>query len=250
MSHSRFWLIGAGFALLVFALPIAVMNATASRDPELRIIMSGSNVTALLVTETSRTLITSSNDRGATRSAIGFLARPWEPKVTTLVSPANDRAAIGLWESLRLPSVRQVVIVGIPGSDPIWSVIERECRDRNIDLVYAGTPLETSVDLLNLVMYPSDDNLHAYISVEHHGLSVAIALGSNARQDVVHALISDRPPDTQVAAELLVLPSAALFEQHENVVYVREREVVTLRISEEAVTVSNGRLQMTATPSS
>lgn len=250
MSRSRFWLVGAGFALLMFALPLAIMNATASRDPELRIIMSGSHVTTLLVTDSSRTLITNSSDRGATRSAIGYLARPWEPKITTLVAPANDRAAIGLWEALRLPSVRQVVVVGLPGSDPIWSVIESECRERDIDLVYAGAPATTSIDALSLNIFPPDADQSAYITVEHNGILMAIVLDNIIPQIVAHALVSNRRPESNSTAELLVLPSTQLHEQQENVVYVRESEVVTLRIKDNAVVVSNGRLQTTVKPAS
>jgi hypothetical protein len=232
----------------MFALPLAIINATATQSPELRVIMSGSHVTALLVTESSRTLITNSSDRGATRSAIGYLARPWEPKITTLVTPANDRAAVGLWEALRLPSVQQVFIVGVPGSDPLWSVIERECRERNIELTYVGVPVVTSVDDLNLMMFPTITDNPAHVTMGHNGILVALALESQVPQTLAHALVSSRRPESNLPVDLLVLSSTQIFETQDNVVYVREREVVVLKITENAVVVTNGRLQTGATP--
>jgi hypothetical protein len=248
MSRSRFWLIGASFALLVFALPLAAMNLTASQNLELRLIMTGSHVTILLVTDSSRTLITNSSDRAATRSAIGYLARPWEPGITTLVTPANDRAAIGLWEALRLPSVRQVVIIGLPGNDPLWSDIERECRERDIDLVYVGSPVTTNVDQMTLRMFPADVDQPGSMTVEYNGVVTAVALELTVPEISAHALIANRRPESNPVADLLVLPSTQLQAHQANAVYVREREVVVLRVTESAIAVSNGRFKAAATP--
>ena len=126
--------VGVLAALLVCGVPLYAISRAAPDQPELRVLATGDQLSALLADGDARVLIINARDRSVARSALGHLTRPWEPHITTLVAPANDNAAPGLLEALERTLPSSVVVVGAPGADPTWAEIERICGERAIAL--------------------------------------------------------------------------------------------------------------------
>jgi hypothetical protein len=241
MSRSRTGLVFCLAALVAFATPLLVVGAVTPVDPEIRLIRTTGSVSALIVTERERVLIINSDNRGVTRSAIGRFARPWEPTITTLLAPANDTAVVGLWEALRDPRIQQVIIVGLPGSDPLWCRIERECAQRGVDLEYVNARSYVALTNAGLVIDPAGMT----VSVRHHTAVVAIALTSElltlgANIAVVND-IAAAPQD----ADLIVAPSYPETDVMTPVVMVGDRELVHLVLQANTIKVQGGRPRMT-----
>lgn len=236
MSHSRPWLVSCLAALVVFATPLLAAGALTKAAPEIRFIRTGESMSALVVTDQERLLIINSDDRGVTRSALGRLARPWEPATTTLLAPADDDAAIGLWEALRDPRIRQVIVVGVPGRDPIWSRIERECVQRGVEIEY-------------VIMLSHVELTDATLTIEPTGMTVSV----RSRGTVVAIALTNQPPslaaNVAVVNDLATLPPEAdlvLAASFPNevlktpVVRVNDRETVRLVFQPMTVRVQGG----------
>jgi hypothetical protein len=243
MSRYRFWFVAATAAILVFGVPLLTINAVAQPAPEIRLIRTGQNFSALIVTDQSRLLLINSRDRGETRSTIGHLARPWEAETNTILAPADDRAAIGLWEAMRHPDVRQVIIIGLPGNDPIWSAIEQESRERAIVLTYVPDAATIHAGDIVVSMYTNTDDSAGMVRIQRGEIGITIAVGhSDSRGPRTHAAVLNTIPDEAPEANLLLVPVASAHHLEIDVVFIREREVVRLVLEPERLRVLGGDL--------
>ena len=236
MSRSRLWLVSCLVALVVFATPLLVAGALTKAAPEIRFIQTGKNMSALFVTHQERVLIINSDDRGVTRSALGRLARPWEPATTTLLAPADDDAAIGLWEALRDPRIQQVIVVGVPGRDPIWSRIERECVQRGVEIEYITATSHVELTDATLTIEPTGMT----IGVHSRGSVVAIALTNQPPSLAANVAVVNDLTTLPPAADLVLAPSFPNEVLEAPVVKVNDRETVRLVFQHMTVRVQGG----------
>lgn len=238
MRRSKQWLIAGITGLLVFATPLLLASAFDTSDPEIRLIRTGNRISALIVTNDERVLLINSDDRGETRSAIGRLARPWEPVPHVLVAPADDRAATGLWEAMRHPEIERVVIVGLPGREPIWSTIEREAQQRGIPIDYVRSMSRVTLSAVPLIIDP----LSMTVLAQHGDVVTGIALGEQEPALASTVWVLNDTPQGSIRAELLI--GAQTWDDIEHVpsVSIPSRDVVRLVLQEDAVHIKGGRL--------
>lgn len=242
MSRSRLWLVSCLTAIVVFAVPLLVAGAVTESNPEIRLIRTGNSISALVVTDRERILIINSDERGATRSAIGLLARPWEPFTTTVLAPADDDAAIGLWEALRDPRIRQAIVVGTPGSDPIWSRIERDCAQRGVELEYVSSLSHVELTEAAVTIDPTGMT----VSVHSAGAVVAIALANPPVDLAANVAVVNDLATIPPAADLIVAPSFPNESVETPVVRVNDREMVRLVFEPATIRIQGGSVQKTA----
>lgn len=236
------WLIGGLAALFVFSIPLIVSNATASHDPEIRAIRSGRHFAALIVTDSGRVLFVNSDDRRVTRSLVGRLARPWESDAATVIAPAQDRTAVGLYETMQHPAITQVIVLGLPGADPIWSAIERDSATRGIDVHFLATESRIETLPVTLDLGPSDDDHDAYIAVSHGSTLVGISGGDDPPSTPLHVAILAAWPDDEIDADLVIVPVRPETDVGTSSVVTRDNEVVRITLADGEVRVSGGRL--------
>jgi hypothetical protein len=239
MNRSRIWLISCLAAIVVFAAPLLVAGAVTESASELRLVRTGDNISALIITGNERILLINSDDRTATRSAIGRLARPWEPVTKTLIAPADDAAAVGLWEALRDPRIRQAIIVGTPGSDPIWSRIERECAQRSVELEYVSTL--SHVELTGAALTIEPDGMT--VRVHSGGGAVAIALANLPVGLAANVAIVNDLTRLPLEVDLVVAPSFSDEDLETPIVRMNDREIVRIRFEPATLRVQGGSLQ-------
>ncbi|MEX1158369.1 MAG: hypothetical protein WEC79_05505, partial [Thermomicrobiales bacterium] len=134
------WLLAGVAALLAFVVPMSVVGWLADPDPELRVLETSGRLSTLIVDGDARILVINTGDREAAGAFLGRIAQPWEGRPETVVAPADDDAAIGLWEALQRLEPASVVVAGIPGADPLWAAIDAECARRRIDLRVSTFP--------------------------------------------------------------------------------------------------------------
>lgn len=238
MSRSRLWLVSWTTALLVFAVPLIVSGAMKQDAPEIRVIRTGETFSALIVTTGARVLIINSNDRGLTRSAVGRIARPWEPRATTLLAPASDEAAIGLWEALRSPRVERVLVAGVPGSDPIWSGIERDCAKRGIPLEYISTAGVVNLSDVVLMIDPAGPSIRLLSG----DASVSMALGDENTFQPAHVVVVNTASSLMGNADLLVSTSVPNEGTEVPVLTVDNREMLRLVFDGSTIRLHGGTL--------
>lgn len=193
-NRSSPWIIAAICAIIVFGGPLIAASALVERDPEIRIIRSGDSFSALIVTDAARALVVNSTDQRIARSTIGLLSRPWEPDPTTLIAPADDRAAAGLWEAMKHPGVQQILIVGLPGAEPIWAEIERESRSRNVMTTYIAEESLIEMGSLILTVAPQMGDSAPLIAVRRHNAVVHLALTADVPANQSNVAVVERGP--------------------------------------------------------
>lgn len=240
MIRSKTGIVFCLAAIVVFATPLLVAAVIRPPEPEIRLLRTDDRISALIVTERERVLVINSDDRGLTRSAIGRFARPWEPPATTVLAPADDQAAVGLWEALRDPRIQQVIVVGLPGSDPLWSRIERECAQRGIALTYVTQRSHVELTSAELTVDPTDMT----ISVQHDRAVAAIALTSEPLTFAANVGVVNDVTTETLHLDLIVAPSFPETNVTPPVVMVNDRELVRLVFEADTVRVRGGHLTL------
>ena len=243
-SRSSAWIVAVIAAIVVFGAPLIVAGAVNKNDPEIRVIRTGDAFTALFVTDDARALVVNSSDRRVTRSAIGLLARPWEPDPETLIAPADDSAASGIWEAMKHPAATQIVIVGLPGAEPVWAAIERESRSRDIDVVYVAEDSTIDMNDLLLSVKPATGRRAPAIIARHDRTTVLVSLDAQSPSTPSHVSILNSVPDIPVATDLIVAPEILDSRSNNRVIVPKNREVVRLSMGKDDVSVRGGRLYL------
>lgn len=238
MSPSRLWLLGCVAALFVFSAPLIVAGSLTKNAPEIRVIQTGGMLSALLVTDDVRLLIINSDDRGITRSAIGRIARPWEPHTTIALAPATDLAAIGLWEVLRSPYINHVLVVGTPGRDALWSRIERKCAKEGIRLEFIATPSE--IDVGEVLLSVDPERLSLTLSDGTSRVSMALSSGEGLQPSHVALVPSGRQLD--IDADVVVTSVIPEMQPTAPVLVLGERDTLRMVLEQSSVRIEGGRL--------
>ncbi len=229
MSPYRPWLVACVAAAIFFLMPLAFITATVSQQPEIRIAYGEARTdafSALVVTGEVRILMINSTDRRTARSIIGTLARPWEPPYSVVIAPAGDQTFAGVHEAVRNPAITQVIIVGIPGANPEWTALERELANRDIDLHYAGGPVEINPEPLQMTIQPGGQDAH--IIVRNGQAVVLLALGVQTPPFPAHLTVANQTPESHGEVDLVMLALAVEFSGGTVGVERSKRMTVTL----------------------
>jgi hypothetical protein len=186
-------------------------------------------------------LIVGASDPRQAVEALGRLAGPLEPDVTTLLSVADDDLAAGLYQALLHTSPSQLVLLGVPGANPVWTEIEVECRRRGIILNYAsGTALVETARLRLILDAPTENEAKAASVTISRGTAVlTIAFGTSPPAAVGHVLVTARARKGDFAA--IVTASASSVGDVAQVV-VDRRERVRIEFQPKRLRIFRGTL--------
>jgi hypothetical protein len=239
---------GVCVALMVVLLPLSVLALTDDPGPHLRLLETRGRISALVVDGDARVLIVNSVDREAARAALGELARPWESEPQMLIGPAEDGAAIGLWEALARTQPATVVIVGIPGANPIWSAIEQECQRRAIHLTWVAGTAQVDLPRMTLSMHaPAPEQAGGqYVILARANTRIGLALDGPAPRGV-HALVTNRPSERN-DADLLVTTNREARRVTQPEIVMGRREVARITLEDARLRVLGGTYRAPETP--
>lgn len=240
MSLSRIWAVGGIFALVFFAVPFTLLGAIASTEPEIRLVKTDTNISALIVDGTDRVLVIHAIERGTARGVAGKLARPWETPYQTIIAPPDDAAAVGLLEAMRQPSIGQIVVAGLPGSAYAWSAVERDARDAGIKLTFAGVTNRVELDRLSIDIVPGSDETGAFLRIERDAAVIVIMLGAGKTDVAAHATIGSSQSSDSDSGIAVSLASGARSEPT-NALLIRSNETVRITMESSTIRFAGGK---------
>jgi hypothetical protein len=229
---------------VVLLAPLTVIAILEDPEPELRIVSAWDRVTVLIADGDARVLVVSTTDREMARAMVGRVSRPWEPSPHLLISPADDGAAIGLWEILQRTGPGSVIVAGTPGADPLWHAIDRECRGRDIDLVYVAGRVAVATDrLLIEVSAPAPEVMgDRFVAVTRGSTRSVIALDSAVPDEPGNVLVTSGNGDA-ANADLVISTDRAPRSSGGSVVVVGPREVVRVSLESSTIRIFGGALR-------
>lgn len=205
-SARYMWLVGISSALLVLLALLAVAEARSDPRAEIRVVPTGSRLSAEIVDGTHRVLIINATQPADARSALGRLGRPWESQAATLIAPADDLAAVGLWEAIQRLEPRQVFVIGVPDGGTTWSAIDQHAREQDIDLRYVSQDAVLTLDELTLSLFPpsSVTSRDPAVVARHGNVNIAFALGSVLPKIPTQLVVTAGIPSAPTSAALLI----------------------------------------------
>lgn len=167
-----------------------------------RLVIGGTSqeLSVLLEIDGQRIVIGGGSSRSDLVDFIDRSTLPWDRQVDLLLVPAwDERHLPGALDLIERRPVRGIVLLGLPGSAPAWTLLERAAQARQITVRYVAEPQRvTLADLFWLELYPPADGNR------ERGTRVLIHLG-DVRVAVVDASKDDRDQWAATAdAHLLV----------------------------------------------
>ncbi len=167
-----------------------------------RLVIGGTSqeLSVLLEIDGQRIVIGGGSSRSDLVDFIDRSTLPWDRQVDLLLVPAwDERHLPGALDLIERRPVRGIVLLGLPGSAPAWTLLERAAQARQITVRYVAEPQRvTLADLFWLELYPAADGNR------ERGTRVLIHLG-DVRVAVVDAPKDDRDQWAATAdAHLLV----------------------------------------------
>lgn len=237
-------LAGVVAMLAVLLIPLSVIAVLDSPEPELRVSAAWGRVSVLITDGDERLLIINTDDREAARALAGRLYRPWEPGPSILIAPADDRAAIGLWELVQRVETGSVLVAGVPGADPLWDAIERHCRARGIDLVYVTgrATVDTSRLRVDVIGHGPELTGERVVSVQRGGIRAVIALDATVPTEPANVLITGASGHG-TTSDLVITSDVASRSSLVHEVIVRSREVIRVSLEPELIRIYGGSLR-------
>ncbi len=168
-------LIVAGATILGVSLAIIAQFI----EPGDRVVVGNTagTLTVLIESNQQRLLIGAGPSRSHAADLIGRSTRPWDRTVDLLILPGWDdhhvAGAIGLIERR---SIDSIAVIGIPGNEPAWTLLERASSDFDIPLRYVDHPSSLDLDSrTSLLMSELDgDRDGAWLRFDYQGMAVDV----------------------------------------------------------------------------
>lgn len=119
-----------------------------SIEPDDRIVIGNTagSLTVLIESGQQRVMIGAGPSRSHAADLTGRATRPWDRTIDLLILPGWDEhhvpGALGLLERR---SIDSIAVVGLPGEDPAWTMLERAATASSIPLRYVSRP--SSLDI-------------------------------------------------------------------------------------------------------
>jgi hypothetical protein len=232
---------GIVVALLVFLIPVALLDWTSDTPPEIRIIETRGRLSSLIVDGEARMLVIDSTDREVARAAAGSLSAPWEARPTIVIASSDDRAATGLWEILQGSTPRRLLISGVPGAHALWAEIERECARRGVELNYVTSHASVQTERLTILVTGVEPERPGPLAVvvRRGGANVVIALDGGSPPIPGQVLVTSGD-GLRSPADLVVTPRRAVRQPGHHELLVGRGEQVRLILEADAIRAQGG----------
>jgi hypothetical protein len=173
---------GAILLGIVAAITLGVVIGVSARayDAGDRLVAGNTagTLSVLLEIDGQRILIGAGSTRSHAADFVGRSTRPWDRHIDLLIVPGWDErhltGAIGLLER---HEVSGIAVLGLPGEDPLWTILERESQWRDVEIRFLDgdhrLPL-TSDSTLTLMAGEWHGSGGALARLDYHGTRIDI----------------------------------------------------------------------------
>lgn len=216
------WLPG-GALLLVCGLMIGLATGWLltrwSLGDRLVIGGTGQELSVLLEVAGQRVVIGGGSSRSDLVDFVDRSTLPWDRQIDLLVVPAwDERHLPGALELIERGHVRRLAVLGLPGNEPAWTLLERAAQARQVAVTFIAEPRRvTLTDSAWLTLHPSSDgseDLGVYVLIRLGEVQVAVMdapRGSVGHWHAIagsHLLVTLRqPPGESGPVPLVARPS-------------------------------------------
>lgn len=251
------WTIGA---VLLATISGAVLAGVAMRiEPDERIVTGNTSgtLTTLLDLNAGRIMVGAGPSRSHAADLLGRSTRPWDRTIDLLVLPGWDDThvpgALGLIER---QSVSGIAVVGIPGDEPSWTLLEREVERRDIRIRYLDSTSKLSLSEHSALTFSllGSDQPGGWIRLAHYDKLIDIVDARDSASgtpdiramstDDTHVRINlrDHHQPLHATPELLIFPQPFWNQDFEEiaspyVVEVDRNEHVTISLKPEELSL-------------
>ena len=206
---------------IVLAVGIAVVERSMEAPERIRVANTAGTLTVMLEVSDVRILFGAGSSRSHAADFLGRTTRPWDREIDLLIVPGwDDRHAAGAIGLLERRDVHGVAVLGIPGDEPVWTLLEREAQSQDIPLVFLGQPHELELAPATTLRLTPTENEHegAWARLDHRGLRMDLV---DAEQPALasphplafasandHVVINTRSPELPASSspQLLIVP--------------------------------------------
>ena len=134
---------------------------------------TGGTLTTMLELSGARILVGAGPSRSHAADLIGRSTRPWDRQIDLLVLPGWDHrhvpGALGLIER---GVIDGIAVIGIPGDEPSWTILEREAEQRELPVIHLNRPAQVRLgdhSSLSFSTSAGSSSDGAWIRLEHNG---------------------------------------------------------------------------------
>ncbi|GBD16601.1 hypothetical protein HRbin26_01499 [bacterium HR26] len=134
---------------------------------------TGQELSVLLEVAGRRVVIGGGSSRSDLVDFVDRSTLPWDRQIDLLVIPAwDERHLPGALELVERGRVRRLALLGLPGNEPAWTLLERAAQARQASVTFIAEPQRvTLTDSAWFTLHPSSDGS------EDPGVHVLIRLG-------------------------------------------------------------------------
>lgn len=238
----RGWYVGIISALVAFGLPLAVLSWQSSPTAEIRLALTEGGISGWVIAGNQRIAIINTADPAESRALPGRLSKPWEETPTIIVAPASNNAAPGVWEALQGADVQQLLVAGVPGSNPTWLEIERFTNANDIELTYVDRWSKFKLGRLVVAVVADNRDLGtaATIQLKRDETQVSLAL-SDASPSASGDLAITNGARPLLPADILLSTESIEGWHPSNLLLFNQREVVTIRFTDTGLDLDGAR---------
>jgi hypothetical protein len=141
------WLGPHSLTLVIIAISsvagVVLALIAQSINPEDRIVVGNTagSLTVVIETGQSRIMIGAGPSRSHAADLAGRATRPWDRSIDLLIIPGwDDYHVPGVLGLIERRSVEGIAIIGLPGEDPAWTILERAATASDVPLRYVSNP--------------------------------------------------------------------------------------------------------------
>jgi hypothetical protein len=222
----------AGLVTVLLALLIVILIQFTETGDRLIVGNTGGSLSVLLEIGDERILVGAGPTRSHAADFVGRATRPWDGQIDLLVLPGwDDYHATGALGLMERRDVSGIVVVGLPGENPIWTLLEREAQRQDVPIRFIerahqlGLVCDTELTLVDL---SEVGQTGAWIRLEHQ----------RARFDFVDAeeISSASPPSSVMQGSnehiVVTMRSHEMPAQLTPVVAIRPQPFLSFEFSE------------------
>ena len=212
-------------------------SARGSGGSELRVATGGSAPSALLIDGDQRILVLNSAGPQDARSVIGQLIQPWERDPSALIVSAEGNNEEAIWEALQRMAIKQMIVVGAPGSDPDWTTIERYCGDHDVELDYVGVRTTIQLTTIEMSIEPPNTESGSYLELTNGMVHVLIELSGRPEVGRFHVSVSGSAREGSVWSDIQIVSGAAPLSNRSSLIPLRGGDRIDLTIDRDRVRI-------------
>jgi hypothetical protein len=165
--------------LISIAAAVILAGLVNRIQPDERVVVgnTGGTLTTLIELQEARILVGAGPSRSHSADLLGRTTRPWDRDIELLILPGwDDHHVSGALGLLERRTVNGIAIVGLPGAEPLWTILEREAESRGVELTYIDRASQLKVSSTSALLISPIDGIDdgAWVRLDHQGKRIDV----------------------------------------------------------------------------